>query len=81
MAIPAISQHDARGDHPDGGLDRCAPHVIGGNKLTCRQRDVDRHGRIVGQCFTSDGRDIAAVMISAGLAAEYCRYSGGEYGT
>ena len=34
--------------------------MISGQTLTCRQRDVDRYGRIVGQCFLPDGRDITA---------------------
>ena len=55
--------------------------MIDGEQLTCRERDVDRYGRIVGQCFTDDGRDIAAAMIGRGVATEYCRYSDGAYGT
>ena len=35
--------------------------LISGQQLTCRQRDIDRYGRIVGQCFLPDGRDITAV--------------------
>ncbi len=55
--------------------------LISGKTLTCRIRDVDRYGRIVGQCFLPDGRDIAAEMIRMGVAREYCRYSGGYYRT
>lgn len=55
--------------------------LITGQTLTCRQRDIDRYGRIVGQCFLPDGRDIAAEMIRMGVATEYCRYSGGYYQT
>jgi endonuclease YncB( thermonuclease family) len=33
-------------------------------------RDIDRFGRIVGQCVLPDGRDIAAVMIASGAAME-----------
>lgn len=55
--------------------------LIGGQELTCRQRDIDRYGRIVGQCFTADGRDITAAMIASGTAQEYCRYSGNHYRT
>lgn len=55
--------------------------MISGQNLTCRVRDIDRHGRIVGQCFLPDGRDIAAQMIAAGVALEYCFFSGGYYGT
>lgn len=55
--------------------------LIADRALQCRQRDIDRYRRIVGQCFLADGRDIAAAMISAGVAQEYCRYSRGHYGT
>ncbi|WP_377404656.1 thermonuclease family protein [Plastorhodobacter daqingensis] len=55
--------------------------LVAGQSLTCRVRDIDRYGRIVGQCFLPDGRDIAAQMIAAGVAREYCYFSGGYYGT
>ncbi len=55
--------------------------MVGGQTLTCLLRDIDRYQRLVGQCFLPDGRDITAVMISSGTATEYCRYSGGYYGT
>ena len=55
--------------------------LIAGKQLTCRQRDIDRYGRIVGQCFLPDGRDITAAMIASGTAQEYCRYSSNHYRT
>jgi len=55
--------------------------LIAGNTLDCLVRDVDRYGRIVGQCFLPDGRDIAAEMIRSGTATEYCRFSRDYYGT
>lgn len=55
--------------------------LIAGQQLTCRQHDIDRYGRIVGQCFLPDGRDITAAMIKSGTAKEYCRYSGNHYRT
>lgn len=55
--------------------------LISGATLLCQVRDLDRYGRLVGQCFLPDGRDIAAEMIRSGAAAEYCRYSRGYYGT
>ena len=55
--------------------------LIEGQTLTCHIKDVDRYSRIVGQCFLEDGMDIAAEMIRLGVAFEYCRYSGGYYGT
>lgn len=55
--------------------------LVDGQTLTCLIRDIDRYQRLVGQCFLPDGRDITAAMISSGTATEYCRYSGGYYGT
>lgn len=55
--------------------------LTSGRELTCRQRDIDRYGRIVGQCFLPDGRDITAAMIESGTAAEYCSFSRNHYGT
>ena len=55
--------------------------LIAGELITCRQRDTDRYGRIVGQCFLADGRDVTAAMIASGAAKEYCRFSANHYGT
>ena len=55
--------------------------LISGKHLRCAVLDVDRYGRLVAQCLLPDGHDIAAEMIRSGAAAEYCRYSGGYYGT
>jgi micrococcal nuclease len=69
-------------DQPGGSEATAAlAAVISGQQLTCRQRDIDRYGRIVGQCFLADGRDITAVMIATGTAREFCRYSGNHYRT
>lgn len=55
--------------------------LIDGETLTCLQRDIDRYGRIVGQCSLPDGRDITAAMIASGTASEFCRFSRNHYGT
>lgn len=55
--------------------------LIDGQPLTCVLIDIDRYQRLVGQCFLPNGQDIAEAMISMGVATEYCRYSGGFYGT
>ena len=55
--------------------------LIAGQTLRCQVLDMDRYGRVVAQCFLPDGRDVAAEMIRAGAATEYCRYSRGYYGT
>lgn len=69
-------------DEPGGtAATQALTRLIAGQTLTCQIRDVDRYSRIVGQCFLPNGRDIAAEMIGLGAATEYCRYSGGHYGT
>ena len=55
--------------------------LISGKQLRCAVLDVDRYRRLVAQCLLPNGRDIAAEMIRSGAATEYCRYSGGYYGT
>ncbi len=74
---------DAQEWNRQGGSDATAAmrQLVLGRSLHCSQRDIDRYDRIVAQCFLPDGRDIAAVMIRAGVATEYCRYSRGYYGT
>lgn len=55
--------------------------LISGKQLRCAVLDIDRYGRLVAQCLLPNGSDIAAEMIRSGAATEYCRYSGGYYGT
>jgi endonuclease YncB( thermonuclease family) len=55
--------------------------LISGKQLRCAVLDVDQYGRLVAQCLLPNGSDIAAEMIRSGTATEYCRYSGGYYGT
>lgn len=55
--------------------------ILGQGTVTCRTRDIDRFGRIVGQCHLADGTDIAAAMIARGAAREFCRFSRNYYGT
>ena len=66
---------------PGGSRATAALTALISGQLTCRQRDIDRYGRIVGQCVLADGRDITAVMIASGTAEEYYRYSGNHYRT
>ncbi|MEZ5892678.1 MAG: thermonuclease family protein [Parvularculaceae bacterium] len=73
--LDAPERDDAGGDAATAKLREIAE----GRKLRCKQVDTDRYGRIVGQCFLSDGRDITAEMIRSGTATEYVKYSGGYY--
>lgn len=69
-------------NHQGGSTATSTLHsLISGKQLRCAVLDVDRYGRLVAQCLLPNGRDIAAEMIRSGTATEYCRYSGGYYGT
>lgn len=75
--LDAPETEEPGGSHATAMLSK----LIAGQELSCRQRDIDRYGRIVGQCFLPDGQDIAAEMIASDTAQEYCRFSEGYYGT
>jgi endonuclease YncB( thermonuclease family) len=69
-------------NHSGGSLaTKTLAAMIDGQTLECRERDVDRYGRTVGQCFLPDGTDITAAMIESGTATEFCRYSRNHYRT
>ncbi|MDP2082012.1 MAG: thermonuclease family protein [Hoeflea sp.] len=69
-------------NHEGGSTATSTLHsLISGKRLSCVVLDIDRYGRLVAQCVLPNGRDIAAEMIRSGAATEYCRYSGGYYGT
>lgn len=45
-------------------------NLVANVNLTCKNRDVDDHGRITGQCKLPDGRDLADELICFGVASE-----------
>jgi len=53
--------------------------LIRGAEITCRIKDVDEYDRIVGQCFNPQGQDLACLMVQAGHAQDWPRFSGGYY--
>jgi endonuclease YncB( thermonuclease family) len=53
--------------------------LIGRNgRVTCREMDRDRYGRIVAVC-EANGRDINGELVRQGWAIEYRKYSDGRY--
>jgi len=68
-----------RGEKGGNAATRALREIAHGERLTCKEVDIDRYGRIVGQCFLADGGDVTALMIESGKAREYVRYSGGYY--
>ena len=66
---------------PDNTRWRCGQQAalalqdrIGRSTVMCLKRDIDRYGRLVGQCSV-DGSDINAWMVENGWALAYRRYS------
>jgi len=53
--------------------------LVRGAELTCRIKDVDDYDRIVAQCFNAQGKDLACLMVQAGHADDWPRFSGGYY--
>ena len=47
---------------------------IDGRRVTCRERDVDRYGRIVAVCHAG-GHDLNGRLVAEGMALAYRRYS------
>ncbi len=52
---------------------------IADRPITCETVDRDRYGRAVATCAV-DGADLGGLMIRAGWARDYPRYSSGHYG-
>jgi endonuclease YncB( thermonuclease family) len=48
--------------------------LAGGREVVCEDRGFDKYNRTLGICYT-DGRDINAAMVRAGLAWAYVKYS------
>lgn len=49
-------------------------HLVANHVVACKQRDVDRYGRIVAVCHAG-GTDVGGAMVYYGLALAYRRYS------
>ncbi len=50
-----------------------------GGKIVCKFVNWDRYGRFVGDCYSQDGRSLAAGIVSAGYAVDWPKYSGWAY--
>jgi micrococcal nuclease len=53
-------------------------NLVDGKDVRCELTGAKTYDRLVGTCFL-DGQDIGAAVISAGLALDCPRYSGGRY--
>lgn len=69
-------------DHPYGQKAKWAlVSLCKGETVRTEVTDVDSYGRTVGKCYLSDGRDLSAEMVKVGLAIDWPKFSGGEYGS
>lgn len=59
---------------------RITENLVANKNRTCKIRDVDDHGRIIGQCKLPGGRDLADELICFGVASENYGASDGNYG-
>ena len=67
-------------DHPFGQQSKWAMvKLCKGQVVTARIKPEISYDRVVGECFLSDGRDLAAEMVKAGLALDWPKFSGGKY--
>ena len=55
--------------------------LIAQDAVRCVGNGRRSYNRVVARCFLSDGRDIAAALVAAGLGRDCARFSGGRYAT
>ncbi|RYG92174.1 hypothetical protein EU803_06960 [Loktanella sp. IMCC34160] len=68
-------------NHPYGRKAKWALHALcKGQMVEARLTEVDGFGRTVARCHLEDGRDLSAEMVKAGMAIDWPKFSGGEYG-
>jgi len=78
---PELGQHCERDGkrYPCGDLARkMLSALIGGDPVTCEKVDEDRYGRTVARCAVG-GSDLGSMMVNAGWALDFERYSDGHY--
>ena len=52
---------------------------VSSQQLACEQLYRDRYERSVARCILPDGHDLACLLVRAGHAVDWPRYSGGYY--
>jgi len=76
FGIDAEERRETHGPRATEGLQRL---VASTPYVRCQLNGDTTHRRSVGRCYTSDGRDLAAVLVSQGLVLDCARYSKGDY--
>lgn len=76
MGIDAEERNETHGPRATEGLRRL---VASTPYVRCHLTGDATHRRSVGLCVTSEGQDIAALLVSQGLVLDCERYSKGRY--
>jgi len=76
FGIDAEERRETHGPRATEGLQRL---VASTPYIRCHLNGDTTHRRSVGSCHTSDGRDLAATLVSQGLVLDCARYSKGIY--
>ncbi|WP_312620074.1 thermonuclease family protein [Agrobacterium pusense] len=67
-------------DHPFGKQSKWAlVQLCKGQTVTAHIRPELSYDRVVAECYLSDGRDLAAELVRAGMALDWPKFSGGKY--
>lgn len=67
-------------DHPFGKQSKWAlVQLCKGQTITAHIRPELSYDRVVAECYLSDGRDLAAELVRAGMALDWPKFSGGKY--
>lgn len=67
-------------NHPHGTQAKWAlVKLCKGHSVRAEIVATDAHGRTVARCTLPDGRDLSAEMVTAGLALDWAKFSGGIY--
>jgi len=74
--VDAEERSEPNGPAATAGLRRI---VAGTAYIRCVPTGDTTHRRVVAQCFTAEGQDVAAMLITQGLALDCPRYSRGAY--
>ena len=78
VAAPEVRHYGQPGEPGGEAAKAFMVELVEGQVLVCDLTQERTHGRRVGWCYR-DGRDIAGELITAGLARDCQRFSGGRY--
>lgn len=76
FGLDAEERNEPNGPIAAAGLRRIVASTA---YIRCVPTGATTYRRVVAQCYTAEGQDVAALMVSQGLALDCPRYSRGAY--